>query len=87
MESCKLNVCGLFTNPVTCIIFKIVPLLIKTSFHAAPYRSWFSPYKFFTYVDNISSSTPVRGQIKVKNWVYIVFIPRTITSYCPVDID
>ena len=29
----------------------------------------------------------MRGQIKVKNWVYMVVIPRTITSYCPVDIN
>ena len=34
-----------------------------------------------------SISTPVRGQIKVKNWVYMVVIPQAITSYCPVDID
>ena len=32
-------------------------------------------------------STTVCGWIKVKNWVYIVDIPRTITSYCPVDTD
>ena len=31
-------------------------------------------------------STPVSGQIKVKNWVYMVVIPRAITTYCPVDI-
>ena len=29
----------------------------------------------------------MRGQIKVKNWVYMVVIPQTITSYCPVDIN
>ena len=30
-------------------------------------------------------STPVCEQIKVKNWVYMVVIPRH--SCCPVDID
>ena len=34
----------------------------------------------------IYNSTPVSGQIKVKNWVYMVVIPWTITSYCLVDI-
>ena len=32
----------------------------------------------------MGSSTPVSGQIKVKNWVYTVDIPRVITSYCPI---
>ena len=34
----------------------------------------------------IRTSTQVRGQIKVKNWVYMVVIPWAITSYYPVDI-
>ena len=32
--------------------------------------------------DNYISSTPVRGQIKVKNWLNMVVIPQTITIYC-----
>ena len=29
----------------------------------------------------------MHGQVKVKNWVYMVVIPQAITSYFPVDID
>ena len=32
-------------------------------------------------LENKTASTPVHGQIKVKNWVCIVVIPQTITSY------
>jgi len=45
-----------------------------------------SAIQSFRVLYNITS-TPVSGQIKVKNWVYMVVIPWAITSYCQIDIN